>query len=65
MHNKIAHILQNGLRFIRSEGSFLDEKALEVQDQQWIDSNFVTDTLVVEQNKVWLQFANISQRFGN
>ncbi|EDW15439.1 uncharacterized protein Dmoj_GI22783 [Drosophila mojavensis] len=55
---------KNGLRFTRSEGSFLDKNILEVKDHQWIDNNFVADAVVVEQNKVWLQFANVPQRFA-
>ncbi|XP_017959153.1 lysosomal acid glucosylceramidase isoform X2 [Drosophila navojoa] len=55
---------KNGLRFTRSEGSFLGKTILEVQDHQWIDNNFVADAVVVEQNKVWLQFANVPQRFA-
>ncbi|XP_064550259.1 lysosomal acid glucosylceramidase [Drosophila montana] len=55
---------KNGLRFKQAHGSFLDKEALEVQDHRWIDENFVADSIIVEQNKAWLQFANVPQRFA-
>ncbi|XP_001994836.2 lysosomal acid glucosylceramidase [Drosophila grimshawi] len=54
---------KSGLRFKRFDGSFLD-KVFEVQDYQSVDENFVADSIVVEQNKAWLQLANIPQRFA-
>ncbi|KAM8704289.1 hypothetical protein ACLKA7_008829 [Drosophila subpalustris] len=54
---------KNGLRFKRTDGSFLQKSILEVQDRQSIDENFKADSIVVEENRAWLQFANIPQKF--
>lgn len=37
---------------------------MEVKDYRSVDENFVADSIVVEQNRAWLQFANIQQKFG-
>lgn len=58
------HSFQSGLRFKLTEGSFLDKDPLEIKDHRSVDENFVADSIVVEQNRAWLQFANIQQKFG-
>ncbi|KAH8419179.1 hypothetical protein KR222_009248, partial [Zaprionus bogoriensis] len=55
---------KSGLRFKQTESTFLAKSLLDVPDRQSFDDNFVADSIVVEQNRAWLQLANIPQRFA-
>jgi len=55
-------VLQDGLRFKKTTGYITDGKPLTVEDKQFTDENFMAEAIVVDQQRAWLQLANIPQR---
>ncbi|XP_043654207.1 lysosomal acid glucosylceramidase [Drosophila teissieri] len=52
---------KDGLRFKKTTGDLSKGKPISIDDKQFTDENFKADAIVVDQERAWLQLANIPQ----
>ncbi|KAH8278992.1 hypothetical protein KR018_012131, partial [Drosophila ironensis] len=53
---------KDGLRFKQTVGDLSLGKPILIEDQQSTDENFKAEAIVVDQNRAWVQLANITPR---